>query len=114
MNIIEDITTFVEGFQIPDNIPEMEDMLSRSIGWSQWLGGIVNACESNYAKLYEKCLGDLSGLEDETETTRKAKLNSWTADKKRELQDFKLLYGNLKSIRMALMQGIKTRREEPR
>lgn len=112
--MLKDITTFVESFDIPDNIQLMEEMLSKSIGYSQWLGGIVNACEAEYHKLYAESLDKLSRLDEETETTRRAKLNSWTADKKRDLQDLKLLYGNLKSIRMALMQGIKTRREEPR
>lgn len=113
MNIIEQVTVFVESFEIPDNIGLMEEMLSKSIGYSQWLGGMVNACEGDYHKLYAESLDKLSRLDDETETTRKAKLNSWTADKKRDLQDLKLLFGNLKSIRMALMQGIKTRRTEP-
>jgi hypothetical protein len=113
MNPIEDITTFVESFSIPDNIQLMEEMISKSIGYSQWLGGRVNAAELDYANYYAECLDKLSRLEDETETTRKARLNSWTADKKRTLQDLKLLFGNLKSIRMALMQGVKTRRSEP-
>lgn len=112
--MIVEITEFVESFSVPEHTGTMEEMIAKTIGYSQWLGGRINTCEADYHKFYAEKLDSLSRMEDETETTRKAKLNAWTADKKHNLQDLKLLNGNLKSIRMALMQAVKTRREEPR
>lgn len=113
MSLIVEITEFVESFSTPEHIPEMEHMRDKSIGYSQWLGSRINACEADYHKFYAEKLHSLKGMEDETETTREAKLKAWTADKNNNLKDLKLLYAHLKAVRMALMQSIKTRRDEP-
>lgn len=112
-NMIDIIREFVETFTISEFIPEMEQGIQKSIAYSQFVGTRQNEIEAVYHIEFEGALDRLSRAEDETETTRRAKLNSWTAPRRRELQDLKLLNGNLRAIRMSLMLCIKTRREEP-
>lgn len=111
---ISEIADFVASANTIDrsNIASMEDALAHAIGYSQRIGTLVNDAEYNYSVKMSESLSRLQSMEDETETTRKAKLNSWTASDKKLLQDLKVIKSNLKTIQMFLMQAIKTRREE--
>jgi len=91
----------------------MEANLSLAVGYSQRVGEMVNDAEFAYRVEFEKHLNRLSASDDETETTRKAKLESWTAEHKRVWQNLRVMNSSLKAIRMSLMQAIRTRREEP-
>ena len=106
------IASFVKEFAIPGSIPQMEDLLTLSIGYKQRIGEVLNDAELVYAKKKEQCLASLGELEDETETLRKAKLEAWTATEKHQIGTVKNLSSNLKTIQMTLMQAIKTRRDE--
>ena len=113
MSEISDIRGFIDGFHLGDTIPHMEQDLTLCIGYEQRIGELTNQAKTDYKTKYLESLKSLSNLDDETETTRKAKLEAWTAPEEQVWQDFKLLGRSLKAIRMSLWQGIKTRREEP-
>jgi hypothetical protein len=112
MNEIEAIVKFIEDFEITEHIPEMEENLTLAIGFSQRIGTLVNTAEYNYTVKKAKALEKLLTMDEETETTRKAKLENDVAEERRTLQDLKVMARSLKSIIMSLMQAIKTRREE--
>lgn len=105
------IANFIKNTVVEDSIGAMEVNLSMTIGFSQRVGELVNEAEFNYVKKREQVLSDLLGLEDETESIRKTKLDSWVASEKKLWQDLKMIYGNLKALRFVLMQAIRTRRE---
>ncbi len=109
---LQRMASFVKDFKLPDSTSEMEDDLTQAIGYRQRMGEVLNDAELVYAKKFEQSLADLNALEDETETTRKAKLGSWTAGEKHRVQTVRNLYANLKSIQMLLFSAIKTRRTE--
>ena len=95
---------------ISTEVPAMEEDLQYSIAYQQAIGELLNQVVMEYKLFYADKLGD---LQDETETTRKAKLEAWTAEKKRDVDDLKLAKISLRGIQMALLQAIKTRRTEP-
>lgn len=111
MNELITIANFIKNTVVEDSIGSMEVNLSMTIGFSQRVGELVNEAEFNYVKKREQVLSDLLGLEDETESIRKTKLDSWVAEEKKLWQDLKMIYGNLKALRFVLMQAIKTRRD---
>ena len=116
MNIqqeIQEISDFVRDTKTVDSISEMENQLSLAIGFSQRIGELLNEAERAYSIKKANCINDLSKLEDEeTETTRKAKLDAWTAEEKKLWKDLKNIQIHLKQRIMSLFQAIRTRREE--
>lgn len=94
------------------DIPAMERDLHYAISYEQRVGEALNQAVMDYKLFYAAKLEELGRMEDETETTRKAKLEAWTSEKKRTVDDLKQIKGSLKSIRMALHTSIKNRREE--
>ena len=118
MNIeqeIKEISDFVHNVQTVDAIPEMQGQLNSAIGYSQRIGELLNEAERAYSIKKANCINDLSTMEDEeTETTRKAKLEEWTADEKKLWKDLKNIQTHLRQRIMSLFSAIKTRREEPR
>lgn len=115
MNEINEVLGFIEMYRITseDAIPAMEVQLRLAIGYGQRVGELSIEAEKTYRLKFAKCLEDLGQMEEETETTRKAKLEAWTADEKAAAQHLKNIYSTLKQIRMSLFQAIKTRRTEP-
>jgi hypothetical protein len=111
-NELTEIVDFIKQSHVDDAIPNMEISLDLAIGYQQRVGELLNEAIEDYEKGYMNKLDDLSKLDDETETTRKAKLNGWLAPKKRLVADLKTAHGSLKSIQMTLLQAIKTRRTE--
>ena len=105
------IANFIKNTVVEDSIGSMETNLSLTIGFSQRVGELLSDAEFNLAKKREQCLNDLLSNEDETETQRKAKLDSWVAEEKRTFQNLKMIFSNLKALRFVLMQAIKTRRD---
>ncbi len=114
MEEIKEIFEFVKDVGIVDSIPEMETNLDRAIGYSQRIGELLNEAERAYSVKKADCLNKLRDMEDETETTRKVKLEAWTADEKKLWKDLKNIQTHLKQRIMSLFQAIRTRREEPR
>lgn len=106
------IRSFIDEQHIVDAIPKMENQLEKTIGYSQRVGELINLAEHDYRLDYAERLSELKDLEEETETTRRAKLEAWTAAKKKTWQDLRTLYATLRSIKMSLAQAIKTRRSE--
>ena len=113
MNELEAIREFIIQEHPMDSIVLMQETLDHAIGFSQRVGELANQRELEFHLQYAEKLSELGRMEEETETMRKAKLNGWTAEAKKDLSDLKTLLGSLKSLRMMLMQAIKTRREEP-
>ena len=111
---IQTMTMFVRGFRLSDAIPEMEDDLTKAIAYGQRVGELVNEAERDYRVKFAEALNELGAMDEETETTRKAKLEAMTADARLLWQNLKNLNTHLKAARMSLMQAIKTRRDEPR
>ena len=112
MTELEEIKEFIQADKALDSIPTMEQELQAAIGYGQRVGEMLNQAEYDYQEAFAVSLEKLSNAEDETETTRKAKLQNWTKDHKKAVQDLKLMKDSLRSVRMALMQATKTRREE--
>ena len=111
---MEDILTFIHNNKhIATEVPAMESDLQYSIAYQQTVGELLNQAVLEYKLFYAEKLSELEQLNDLTETIRKARLEAWTAEKKRSVDDLKLCKGTLRSIQMSLMQAIKTRREEP-
>lgn len=108
---IEEIREFVVTPHVSDFTRGMEADQEKATAYAQYVGELVNLAEQAYSVRRAESLTELG--EDETETLRKVKLEAWTSTEKRNLQDLKNLYRNLKSIRMTLAQAIKTRRTEP-
>lgn len=113
MYSLKEVQEFIDeiGKGSPSN-PAMEDMLFKSVGYSQYVGELENQAETIYAKKKMECLEKLSKMDDETETTRQAKLNSWTAEEKETWRNLRLMNRNLKTAQMSLMVAMKNRREE--
>jgi hypothetical protein len=116
MSELEEITQFVDAYKsyTGDAIPDMEIMLRVAIGYGQRVGEMLNVAQRVYSLKYAESLNKLRDSEDETETTRKAKLESWCADERFTVGTLKNLYATLKQIRMSLFQSIRNKREEPR
>lgn len=114
MEEITEISKFIRDIAIVDSIPEMEGRLDVAIGYSQRIGELLNEAELNYSVKKAECLNKLRDMEDETETTRKTKLDSWVAEERKLWKDLKNMQTHLRQRIMSLMQAIKTRREEPR
>ena len=112
MSEIEQIRSFIDSFDLGDQIPAMEQDLKKAIGYQQRIGELLNAADYNFKVNYAGQLDKLLTMEEETETTRKAKLEAWTALDKRTVDDLKTIKSSLRTIIMSLMQSIKTRREE--
>jgi hypothetical protein len=115
MTELEEITQFVDAYRDykGDLIPEMECLLRVSIAYGQRVGELLNVAQRAYSLKFAECLNKLDGYSDETETTRKAKLDAWCADERFTVGTLKNLYATLKQIRMSLFQSIKNRRTEP-
>jgi len=109
---LQTIAQFITETKPSESIDEMNENLFLAVGFSQRVGALMNEAEYTYAVNREKNLADLNSKQDETETTRKAKLESWSAKDKKLISDLKNLKNNLRSIQMALMMSIKTEREE--
>lgn len=107
-----EIAQFIKDTKPSDVISEMEENLYKSAGYSQRIGELLNVAEHSFSVNKMKNLEKLESMDDETETTRKAKLDSWSAEDKKLVSDLKNLKTNLRTIQMSLMQSIKTRREE--
>ena len=116
MTEIEEITEFIDAYKDyqGDAIPDMECMLRVAIAYGQRIGELLNVAQRAYSIKYAESLNKLRDSEDETETTRKAKLESWCADERFTVGTLKNLYATLKQVRMSLFQSIRNRREEPR
>lgn len=108
---IAEIRNFIVSPHVTDHIRGMEVDQEKATGYAQYVGELVNEAEKDLSLYEMSCIEKLS--EDETETLRKTKLKAWTSEKRQFLTDLKLMYANLKSVRMTLMQAIRTRREEP-
>lgn len=106
------IALFIKETKPSDLIGEMEENLFKATGYAQRIGELLNTAEYSYSVNKMKNLEKLESMEEETETTRKAKLDSWSAEDKKLVSDLKNLKTNLRTIQMSLMQSIKTRREE--
>ena len=113
MDELLEIAQFIKDFERSDSIGEMERQRDRAIGYAQRIGELLDQAEHDYTIFYGEKLDELSSSEDETETTRKAKLNMWTADKLLIVKKLRTLKHNLRTITMACMQSIKTKRETP-
>ena len=109
---LETIVKFIKETEVSDHIAEMEQNIAFAVGFTQRVGSLLNDAECDYAKMKMTYLEQLASKEEETETTRKAKLEAWTADAKRNISNLKLMKTNLRTIQMMLMQAIKTRRDE--
>lgn len=107
------IAQFVRETKITDAIPELESDLNLSIGYGQRIGEMVNRAEFAYSMKKAESLNKLNSMEDETEITRRAKLDSWLAEERKIYMDLRNIQTHLKALRMSLMQAIKTRRLEP-
>jgi hypothetical protein len=112
MNEIEEISDFVHKKAIVDSPAEMETQLDLAIGYSQRIGELLNEAERAYSIKKADSLNKLRDSEDETETTRKAKLDAWVAEDKKLWKDLKNIQTHLKQRIMSLFQAIKTRRGE--
>ena len=118
MNATEELKyayDFIESYRqggVGDAIPEMEHALRLAVGWGQRVGSLCNEAELLHSLKYADCLNKLGVDDDETETTRQAKLRAWTAEEKRIWMDLRVMANTLKSIKMSLMMQIKTRRGE--
>jgi hypothetical protein len=108
---IAKIRDFIFQPHVSDHIRVMEVDMETATGYAQYIGELVNAAEKDLSLYEMSCLEKLEA--EETETLRKTKLRGWASEKRQVLTDLKLMYANLKSVRMALMQAIRTRREEP-
>jgi len=108
---IAEIRNFIVSPHVTDHIRGMEVDQEKATGYAQYIGELVNEAEKDLSLYEMSCIEKLE--ESETETLRKTKLKAWTSEKRQVLVDLKLMYANLKSVRMTLMQAIKTRRTEP-
>jgi hypothetical protein len=95
-----------------ESIPEMEKALEKARVYSYRIGTMVNEAQRKYNISYNFHRNRLLSMEEETETTRKAKLNAATANEKWYLDNLKTLKSHLRMTIMSLMQAIKTRRSE--
>jgi len=110
---LEKIKVFVWNSKISDSILEMEETLNLCIGYGARIGELANESERIYSLKFAEALNKLRDCDDETETTRKAKLQAWTAEDREAWLNLKNLKTHLRARQMSLMQAIKTRREEP-
>jgi hypothetical protein len=112
---LDDILAFVEDFRNggAESLPEMETQLRQAIGFGQRVGEMLNIAERGYRLKFAQSLNNLMDGDGETETTRRAKLESYTAEERYVWQNLKVLSNTLKQVKMGLFQAIKTRREEP-
>ena len=109
---IEIVAHFINTYFLPDSIPEMEEDLLRASGFMYRIGTLVNEAEREYSLKKSNKLAELLSHENETETTRKAKLDAFVAEEKYLWNTAKNLKSALRSIQMSLFQAIKTRRDE--
>lgn len=107
-----EIAAFIQQESAIDSLPEMEHSLERAIGYGYRVGELVNLAEEDYHRFKGTLINEIRAMEDETETTRKALLDSRLAEKKKLLQDVKNIATHLKAKRMLLHTAIKTRRGE--
>lgn len=114
MTEFEEMRTFIlEAKVTSNNLPSMIDNLRIAIGWSQRAGELEIEAKKAYLIKREECLAKLSCDESETETTRRTKLDAWTAEAESEWAMWKLIRTELKHLRMLLHTAIKTEREQP-
>jgi hypothetical protein len=111
---IKEISDFVRDGVIVDSVPDMERNLDLAIGYSQRIGELLNEAERAYSLKKADKLNLLRDMEEETETTRKSKLEAWVANENKLWKDLKNIHTHIGKRIMSLMQAIKTRREEPR
>lgn len=109
---IREIYDFVGVVNTTDAIPEMQANLDAAIGYGARIGELLNEAERAYSLKKADCLNRLRNVDDETETTRKVKLEAWVADEKKLYKDLVNIKTHLKAREMSLFQAIKTRREE--
>jgi hypothetical protein len=111
---LNEIYKFVEDFRTggSEAIPELEMQLRLAIGYGQRVGELLNEAERAYRLKCAESLNRLQGDDEETETTRRAKLEAWTSEEKYVWANLRTMFGTLKSIRMSLFQQVKTRRDE--
>jgi methylthioribose-1-phosphate isomerase len=115
MNIeeeIKEIYEFVRDVSSTEAIPAMQLQLDTAIGYGARIGELLNEAERAYSIKKAECLNKLRDMDDETETTRKTKLEAWVADEKKLYKDLRNIQTHLKAREMSLFQSIKTRREE--
>ena len=82
---LETIEKFIKETEVSDHIAAMEENIALAVGFTQRVGSLLNDAECDYAKVKMTYLEQLASKEEETETTRKAKLEAWTADAKRNI-----------------------------
>jgi hypothetical protein len=107
-----EIADFIKDKTASTTIPEMEKDLELAIGYAYRVGELLNEAEFAYTRKREESLTRLRDMDEETETSRKTKLDSWVADEKRIWQNLRNMKSNLRALQMSLMQRIKTHREE--
>ena len=115
MNIseeIKEISDFVHDVTSAEAIPAMQLQLDSAIGYSQRIGELINEAELAYSVKKADCLNKLRDMDEETETSRKTKLDAWTAEERKLYKDLKNIQTHLKQRIMSLFQAIKTRRDE--
>ena len=113
MEEILTIAEFVRTSNVSDSIADMEQSLNRAIGYGQRVGEMLNEAQAALAKKRAGFIAELERQEDETETTRKAKLEGAVCEDQKLVADLKNLKTHLREKKMMFMQAIKTRREEP-
>ena len=106
------IAKFITVTKPTESIDEMNENLFLAVGFSTRVGTMLSEAVYHYSVNREAHLASLKDMESETETTRRSKLDAWTAGDKKLVDDLKNLKSNLRSLQMALMQSIKTLREE--
>jgi hypothetical protein len=113
MNELLEIADFIKDQNAAGSIPEMEQDLETAIGYAYRVGELLNDAEFAYTKKRESLLAELRVYaDDETETTRKSKLDAGVAEEKRVWQNLRNMKSNLRALQMSLMQRIRTHREE--
>jgi hypothetical protein len=109
---IKEIYEFVRDITTTEAIPAMQMQLDTAIGYGSRIGELLNIAERAYSIKKADCINKLRDTDDETETTRKIKLEAWVADEKKLYKDLLNIKTHLKAREMSLFQAIKTRREE--
>lgn len=109
-----EIAEFVRTAQIPEHGGEMNEMLTKTIGYSFRITELLNFAEHSLSSHHGAAINRFENDDSETETTRKAKLDAELADDTKLVKDLKNIRTHLKMLSMQLFQSIKTAREEKR
>lgn len=114
MNELEFIQDYLKTIRLTADIGALEQNLEHVLGYAQRVGELLNEAEQTYTLARGQALKQFLDREDLTETIRKQLLESAVAEQRKNLADLKLLNHTLRGWQMAVLQAIKTRREEPR